>query len=81
MTRLLDEVLDAHGGVDRWRAVRAVRAKVSLNGPFWERRAVPADVRTKLTLVMQLPFQVVSLSQWTDVEHRFVLRQNRKSGR
>jgi hypothetical protein len=29
---LLDEVLEAHGGIDRWRAARAVRARVRSGG-------------------------------------------------
>jgi hypothetical protein len=76
MIRLLDKVLDAHGGLDRWRATRAIRATVSLGGPFWDLRAVPAADRTNLTVEMQLREQLVSLSQWTDAEHRFVLRTN-----
>jgi hypothetical protein len=76
MTGLLDEVLEAHGGFHRCRAARALRATVSLGGPFWDLHAVPAGVRTNVTVEMQLHDQVVSLSQWTDVEHRFVLRTN-----
>jgi len=73
---LLDEVLEAHGGVDRWRAARAISARVSLSGPFWDLRAVPASRRTNVSVGIQLHHQVVSLSQWTDAEHRFVLRTN-----
>ncbi len=76
MTGLLDEVLEAHGGLHRWRAASALRARLSLDGPFWDLRAVPASVRTNLTVDMHLHDQVVALSRWTDAEHRFVLRTN-----
>jgi hypothetical protein len=33
MADLLDLVLEAHGGLDRWRRVRAVRARLDLTGP------------------------------------------------
>jgi hypothetical protein len=33
MSDLLDLVLEAHGGLDRWRRVRAVRARLDLTGP------------------------------------------------
>src|SRR5262245_23120154 len=32
MSALLDEVLDAHGGLERWRAARTVRARVRTGG-------------------------------------------------
>jgi len=74
MTNLLDEVIDAHGGLHLWKAVGALRATVSLGGPFWDVRAVPADMRTNVTVDVQMQEQLVSLNQWTDAEHRFVLR-------
>ena len=76
MTNLLDEVIDAHGGLHRWKAVGALRATVSLGGPFWDLRAVSADMRTNVTVDVQMHEQLVSLNQWTDTEHRFVLRTN-----
>jgi hypothetical protein len=74
MTTLLDEVIDAHGGLHRWKAVRALRATVSLAGPFWDVRAVPAALRTDVTVDVQMHEQLVSLNRWTDTVHRFVLR-------
>src|SRR5262249_4315903 len=32
MTALLDEVLEAHGGLDRWRGARTVHARVRAGG-------------------------------------------------
>ncbi|HEX4221877.1 MAG TPA: hypothetical protein VHZ97_05935 [Pseudonocardiaceae bacterium] len=35
MTGLLDEVLATRGGIERWRAARAVRAHPDMTGPTW----------------------------------------------
>ncbi|HSF03552.1 MAG TPA: hypothetical protein VLA62_11100, partial [Solirubrobacterales bacterium] len=32
MSSLLDEVLEAHGGLERWRAARTIRARVRSGG-------------------------------------------------
>ena len=39
---LLDEVMDAHGGLERWRAARAIRARVR-SGGFLLRTRVPGN--------------------------------------
>jgi hypothetical protein len=38
MTDLLDHLLARHGGLDRWRAVRALTARITFGGPFWAAR-------------------------------------------
>ncbi|WP_109478192.1 hypothetical protein [Paraburkholderia sp. C35] len=52
--KLLDEVIEAHGGMDRWKKVKQVLADVSITGSTWEAKgfkdilscvAVAADVR------------------------------------
>jgi hypothetical protein len=57
---LLDEILEAHGGLERWRAARAVRARVR-SGGFLVRTRVPgnrfADYR--LTVDVQEPRTVM----------------------
>jgi hypothetical protein len=35
MDELLSRVLDAHGGLDRWSAVRTLTARVSIGGTLW----------------------------------------------
>lgn len=65
MATLLDEAIDAHGGRRRWKSVQALRATMSLAGPFWDMRAVPAALRTNLTADVQIHQQLVSLSTWT----------------
>ena len=60
MSALLDEVLEAHGGLERWRAARTVRARVR-SGGFLIRTRVPgnrfADYR--LTVEVQEPRAVM----------------------
>jgi hypothetical protein len=41
MNDLLDLVLDAHGGLDRWSAVSTLGAKLTTAGPFWKLRCFP----------------------------------------
>ncbi|RSM87401.1 hypothetical protein DMH04_10185 [Kibdelosporangium aridum] len=36
MTDLLTKVLDAHGGLDRYRSVSTITLNVAFGGPFWE---------------------------------------------
>lgn len=37
MSKLLGQVLDAHGGIDGWSAARSVRARLDVTGPTWTR--------------------------------------------
>lgn len=34
-TALLDQVLDAHGGRDRWSRAKTIRARLTMTGPMW----------------------------------------------
>ncbi|GIF62709.1 hypothetical protein Ais01nite_07440 [Asanoa ishikariensis] len=36
MDALLGRVLDAHGGLDRWRNLTTFTARITYGGPFWE---------------------------------------------
>jgi hypothetical protein len=60
VSALLDEVLEAHGGLERWRAARSVHARVRAGG-FLIRTRVPgnrfADYR--LTVDVQKPLAVM----------------------
>jgi hypothetical protein len=38
MTKLLDFVLEAHGGFQRWNDARTIRAKLDMAGPMWAAR-------------------------------------------
>jgi hypothetical protein len=41
MYDVLDFVLDAHGGLERWSAVSALTAKLAVGGPFWGQLGFP----------------------------------------
>ena len=41
MNDLLDYVLDAHGGLNRWSGVSTLTAKLAAGGPFWKLRGFP----------------------------------------
>ncbi|MCX2933962.1 hypothetical protein ORI20_27200 [Mycobacterium sp. CVI_P3] len=43
MAGLLDKVLDAHGGLDRWNALATVEATVVSGGKLWEIKGQPQD--------------------------------------
>jgi len=41
MDRLLAEVIEAHGGLDRWSQVTGLTARMTFGGPFWEFKGQP----------------------------------------
>ena len=41
MNDLLDFVLDAHGGLNRWSDVSTLTAKLAAGGPFWGLKGFP----------------------------------------
>jgi len=43
MNDLLDQVLKAHGGLDRWRRFRQVRASIVTGGAFWRMKGLVPD--------------------------------------
>jgi hypothetical protein len=47
MSDLLDLVLEAHGGLERWSGVSALTAKLAVGGPFWEQLGFPDASRTR----------------------------------
>jgi hypothetical protein len=50
---LLDNVLQAHGGLDAWRSVKRLDAKFSARGPLFQLKHQPAGLRD----VMDRSFQ------------------------
>jgi hypothetical protein len=45
MTDLLDQVLAAHGGLDRWARTRRLRVRAHVTGELWGRRGQPGALR------------------------------------
>ena len=48
MNALLDQVLTANGGVDRWNDITSITAEVTFGGPFWEFKGQPGFAGTEL---------------------------------
>lgn len=58
MSELLDLMIDAHGGIDRWNSVKAIDGDMAITGMLWARKGWPdalknihvtIDTRTQLT--------------------------------
>jgi hypothetical protein len=64
MSDLLEGVLEAHGGPDRWRAFSQLTATVTPDGPFWDWRGWPA-VRQPQTLTIETRQEHITLSPFT----------------
>ena len=53
-TGLLDAVLDAHGGLDRWRQFSAMEATIVSGGKLWEIKGQPQDpAPRRMTVALQ----------------------------
>jgi len=54
MTSLLDGVLEAHGGLERWRAFTTMEATIVSGGMLWEIKGQPQDpVPRRMTVALQ----------------------------
>ncbi|MGW2933110.1 hypothetical protein ACWDA7_14870 [Streptomyces sp. NPDC001156] len=73
MNDLLDHVLAAHGGRDRWSQIDLIQADVTLHGPFWAVRGFSEKpFRERLTLDSRR--ELIRFSPWADPEHDVLLR-------
>jgi hypothetical protein len=54
MTSLLDDVLEAHGGLARWRVFNTMEATIVSGGMLWEIKGQPQDpVPRRMTVALQ----------------------------
>ena len=54
MTGLLDAVLEAHGGLDRWRQFSTIEATIVSGGKLWEIKGQPQDpTPRRMTVALQ----------------------------
>ncbi len=54
MTGLLDAVLEAHGGLDRWRRFSTIEATIVSGGKLWEIKGQPQDpTPRRMTVALQ----------------------------
>ena len=61
---LLAKVLDAHGGLENWERVRALRADIVLGGPFWSMLGWP-HAELKLTASLDARREHITLAPFT----------------
>jgi hypothetical protein len=47
MNPLLEQVLEAHGGLDRWRALRSLSATIVTGGAFWAMKGLVQDAEPR----------------------------------
>jgi hypothetical protein len=64
MNDLLDFVLDAHGGHERWSGVSTLTAKLAVGGPFWGQQGF-ADALLDETLTIDTRRQHAVFTPWT----------------
>jgi len=64
MNDLLDFVLDAHGGLNRWSDVSTLTAKLAAGGPFWGQQGFP-DAFGDETLTIDTRRQHAVFTPWT----------------
>jgi hypothetical protein len=54
MTGLLDAVLEAHGGLDRWQRFSTIEATIVSGGKLWEIKGQPQDpTPRRMTVALQ----------------------------
>ena len=72
MDKLLEAVLDAHGGLQNWRNTRRLTARMSLGGPFWAARGWP-DLYTNQKVTLDPHREHITFSPFTDPHGMSVL--------
>ncbi|MFG2969406.1 MULTISPECIES: hypothetical protein [unclassified Streptomyces] len=73
MNDLLDHVISAHGGRDRWSRIGSLRVRTKLHGPFWAMRGF-SDEPLNETVTIDTRRQLVRFSPWGRPDHDFVFR-------
>ena len=61
---LLENVLDAHGGLEHWRQTSVITARLSLGGPFWAFRGWP-DVYADQTVTLNTQREHITFEPFT----------------
>ncbi len=73
---LLEEVLEAHGGLERWRAARVIRARVR-SGGFLVRTRFPGNRLGDYELTVELAEPVATMDPFPQVGRRGVFERGR----
>ncbi|MGO4220545.1 hypothetical protein AB4Y64_01575 [Lysobacter sp. TAF61] len=72
MDKLLRAVLDAHGDLEEWVALKKITAELSLGGPFWAARGWP-DVYSNQTVMLDPHHQHIRFTPFTAAGQTSVL--------
>ncbi|HTU74975.1 MAG TPA: hypothetical protein VMG38_15785 [Trebonia sp.] len=62
MSTLLDEINEAHGGLERWQNATTIEADIAIGGPFWELKGI-ADFAGSAHVVADIQRQHNKLTQ------------------
>ncbi|WP_051105700.1 hypothetical protein [Parafrankia discariae] len=71
MDPLLESVLEAHGGRQRWAEISTLTARLAVGGPFWGIRGFP-DAFLDETLTIAIATRNAALTPWTAPDHTLV---------
>jgi hypothetical protein len=70
MNNLLDKVVHAHGGIERWNEVKAIDGDMSITGAMWARKGWPDALK-------DAHVTIETRKQWTS--YRPFIAENRRS--
>jgi hypothetical protein len=73
MAQLLDEVLEAHGGMKRWNEVQTITGNMSIVGTLWERKGWK-NVLQDVEVTARAHEQWITYRRFTDESRRSVCR-------
>jgi len=76
MTDLLDYVLDAHGGINRWNRLHSVEGQFSIGGAIWTFKGVP-DALKDVTIVADLHSERITISPVAGAHNHSVFAEGR----
>lgn len=73
MNDLLEHVIAAHGGRQRWSQIDGLKVDATLHGPFWAVRGF-SEKPFNETVTIDTRRELIRFSPWAHPEHDFVLR-------
>src|SRR6266851_3714216 len=68
MRDLLESVLDAHGGLERWSKVKTLTVRLAVGGPYWGIRGFP-DAFPRETLEVDAHREHAVFTPWIAPDH------------
>ena len=71
MSKLRDLVIDAHGGIERWKSVQTIEGDMSITGGMWAMKGWP-DVLKTANVTARTQSQWISYRPFINAELRSV---------